>query len=135
VFDKGYPGKKDNESMNFLRNLRLALKGARFWLFFNALGIGAYLAIECWLLAPLREDKLFNEDDPVRDWLGAMFPLLALYLGINMTWLIMSRKSPFFRSRRLLIWLLVCLVWGIVLARDPVNVRAVIEILDGTAWP
>ena len=121
--------------MNFLENLRLALAGARFWLFFNALGIGAYLAVECWLLAPLREDKIFNKGDPVREWLGTEFPLLALYLGINVTWLIMSRKNPFFRRRQLFIWLLVCLVWGIVLTRDPVNVRALKEILDGSAWP
>ncbi len=33
------------------------------------------------------------------------------------------------------IWLLVCLTWGIVLIRDPLNFRGFTEMLNGTAWP
>jgi hypothetical protein len=121
--------------VNFPENVIVALKGAGIWLFFNALGIGVYLVLDSWITGPLREDKSFNKGDPVRDWLGTTFPLLALYLGINVTWLILNRKTPFFGSRQLLLWLLVCLVWGIVLSRDPVNFKALLEILNGTAWP
>jgi len=123
--------------MTFLEHLRFAIREGKVWLFFNALGIGIYLAIECWIFAPRIPEEAFNGIDQICYWTTTEFPLLVLYLGVNVTWLLMSRKSAFFRSRQLSIWLLGCLVWGIVLACDPVAVKIVgivTDMIDGTAW-
>ncbi len=126
---KGFPDHPTPRT--FLHGLGQSLKGSGGWLLLNVLGIGAYWVIECWVLAPFRDDQ----GDPVRDWLGTTFPLLSLYLGINATWLIMKMKEPCFGRRSLLVWLLVGLAWGIILCRDPINAKALFEILEGSAWP
>lgn len=117
--------------MNFLKNLGVALKETGFFLFLNALGIGIDLLIKLLWLDPVRSDRI----DPLRGWLCASLPLIAFYFGINTTWLLMSRKNGVLGMGRFSIWLLVCLVWVIVLASDPLNLRGFLEMLNGTAWP
>jgi hypothetical protein len=117
--------------MNFLKTLIALLKETAVFLFLNALGIRMDLLFKSWWLDPIRNDRI----DPVREWLGESLPLIAFYFGINTTWLVMSRKNGVLGIGRLSIWLLVCLVWVIVLASDPLNLRGFLEMLNGTAWP
>jgi hypothetical protein len=49
--------------MNLIERLRLAVKEAKFWILFNALGIGAYVSIEAWLFAPRIPEEAFNGID------------------------------------------------------------------------
>ncbi len=117
--------------LKFLKKLGAVLRETGFFLFLNALGIGIDLLIKLWWLDPVRNDRI----DPLPGWLCASLPLIAFYFGINMTWLLMSRKNGVLGIERLSIWLLVCLVWVIVLANDPLNLRGFLEMLNGTAWP
>jgi amino acid transporter len=121
--------------MSAIIYINSTIKRAWLWLLFNAFGIAVYLVLESSTFYPVEEAENPNRGDPVRDWLGAQFPFLALYLGANLTWLVMSWKKPSFKSQRLPLWLLVLLIWGIVLASCPLNLRAFVEIRDGTAWP
>lgn len=117
--------------MNFLKNLGAILKETGCFLFVNGLGIWVYFLIKFRWLDSFRNDKI----DPVREWLGASLPLFAFCFGINVTWLLMSRKNALLGRGRLSIWLLVCLIWIIVLACDPLNLRGFTEMLSGSAWP
>jgi hypothetical protein len=109
--------------MSFLERLKLAAKEAKFWLLINVLGIGAYISIEAWLFAPRIPEEEFNGIDQMCFWTTMQFPLLALYLGVNLTWILMSRKSPFFKGRRLFIWGIGCAAWGVLLLFDPIALK------------
>lgn len=47
--------------MSFIERLKAAIKEGKFWLLFNALGIGVYISIEAWLLAPRIPKKRSTE--------------------------------------------------------------------------
>jgi hypothetical protein len=111
--------------MKFIERLKLAAPEARFWILFNALGIAVYISIEIWLFAPRIPEMAFNGIDQLCFWSTMQFPLLALYLGINLTWILLSRQSPFFKSRQLFIWLLGCAAWGLLLLLDPIALKIV----------
>jgi hypothetical protein len=115
--------------MSFLEHLKPAIKEGKGWLFFNALGIGVYLMIESWIFAPRIAEETFNGIDQICFWETQEFPLLAFYFGVNVTWLLMRWQSAFSRNRLLLIWLLTCLVWGIVIACDPIAIKMIILIV------
>jgi len=106
--------------MSFMERLKPAIREGKLWLLFNALGIACYIAIEAWLFAPRIPEEAFNGIDQMCFWSTMQFPLLALFLGVNLTWLLMSRRSPFFKSRQLFIWMLGCVAWGILLLLDPI---------------
>jgi hypothetical protein len=111
--------------MSFIERLKPAANEGKFWLLFNVLGIVAYLSIEAWLFAPRIPEEEFNGIDQICFWSTMQFPLLALFLGVNLTWVLMSRKSPFFKSRQLVIWIMGCIGWGILLVLDPIAVKIV----------
>jgi hypothetical protein len=111
--------------MSFIERLKPAAKEGKFWLLFNVLGIAAYISIEIWLFAPRIPEEAFNGIDQLCFWSTMQFPLLALYLGINLTWIVMSRQSLFFKSRQLFIWILGCVAWGILLLFDPIAIKIV----------
>jgi hypothetical protein len=117
--------------MKFLKKVGAVSKEMGILIFLIALGIKIDLVIKSQVLDSIRHDP----GDPVRSWLGTSLPLLAFYFGINVTWLLMSRKNGSLGIGRLSIWLMVCLTWVIVLARDPINLRGVLEMLNGTAYP
>ena len=122
--------------MSFLEHLKPAVKEGKGWLLFNASGIGIYLAIESWISVRCQEEAL-NGFDQTFLWVSTEFPLLAFYFGVNVTWLLMGRKSALFRSRQLLIWIMSCVTWGIVLVCDPVAVKMtvlVIPMMVERAW-
>jgi hypothetical protein len=122
--------------VTFIERLTLPLHTGRFWLLFNAVGMGAYLAIESWMSFYCEKEAL-NGFDQTFLWVTTEFPLLSLYLGANVTWLLMSRKSDYFKTRHLSIWLFVCLVWGVVLLCDPVAIKIaelITAMVNGTAW-
>jgi hypothetical protein len=122
--------------MPILEDLKLTAKEGWAWILFNALGIGTYLAIESWIFAPRIPEEAFNGIDQICYWTTMEFPLLAFCFGVDMTWLLMSRKSLFFR-RQLAICLLMSGVWGSVLVCDPIAVKIVMilmAMIDGRAW-
>jgi hypothetical protein len=110
------------------------LKKVGLFLLANILGLVAYLALEHWWLRPVWSDADFK-GDPVRGWLGTSMPLFAFYFGVNVTWLLMSKKNGSLGIGRVSLWILVVAVWMIVLAREPINLRGFLEMLNRTAWP
>ncbi len=114
-----------------------AIKESRGWLLFNALGVGLYLAIELWIRAPRIPEEAFNGIDELCFWQTDEIPLLAFYLGANVAWVAMSCQHALFPRTRLLIFLPVCLIWGGVIAFDPIAVKAltlVIPMMIERAW-
>jgi hypothetical protein len=99
-------------------NIKPALKDSRFWLLANAVGICAYLLIELWIMAPRSEAESLNFINIIYYWTISEFPLLVVFLILNVIWLIFivrSRLSNGSRRSLLTVWFLVCLVWGVAL--------------------
>ncbi len=115
--------------MSLLQHLKRAVPDGTGWLLFNAAGIGIYLAIESWITAPRIPEEAFNGIDQICFWETLEFPLLAFYLGANVTWLLMaSPRAPLQRPQPL-IWLPTGLLWGGVIACDAVAVKIAVLVL------
>ena len=111
--------------MRILGDSEYWLTSEKAWLGFNILGLGAYLIIELWLLAPRIEEEAIGGLEQHFFWLHSELLLCAFYMGGNSTWLLMRRTSASFRSRDFPIAILLVIAWGAVVIFDPLAVNII----------
>jgi len=95
-------------------SLKIALISECGWLLVNGFGMGVYLFMEHWILAPRPEPEAFNGIDVLHFWFTKELPLLTGFLVLNLIWLafILRRNCSHFQRRpKLIVWTLVGLVW------------------------
>ncbi len=120
--------------------LKITLISECGWLLVNGFGLGAYLFMEHWILAPRPESEAFNGIDVLYFWFTKELPLLVGFLVLNFIWLafvlkrnrVSSQKRP-----KLVIWILVGSIWFVSLfpcgiATQVVRILA-IEAKEGAA--
>jgi hypothetical protein len=117
---------------------QIVLNESTFWLAANALGIAIYLAFESWILAPRSVEDALNGIDEIDYWIEFDLPVLAVFLVLNIIWLIrIWRRSQASTKWPFRIWLLTCLAWGIGLIYHGFVIKIlliVVAMIDGQAW-
>ena len=123
-------------------NLKTALKGSIYWLLVNGLGMCAYLFFEALILAPRSEPDMGPPGAEMFALVSIMF-FYIMFIVVNVIWLIsiIKRACSNGNWRSSMVWLLVCLAWGVTLAVPLFGYSIAIGILkiltamvNGTAW-
>ncbi len=119
--------------------MKATLKDSRIWLLANILGVCVYLLLESWILAPRSEAESLNGIDVGYFWLTRECPILVVFLLLNLTWLslIIKRGRSSKNWHPLVIWVLVCLMWGAAFLTYGVGIgilKIIVDMIDGRAW-
>jgi hypothetical protein len=120
--------------------VKTPLKISILWLIANFIGISAYLLFECWLLAPHPEVGPQNGIDQKVAWLFTAFPVLILFIILNIIWFISTIRSgrPSGWWTPLPVWLLAVSAWVVaIFGYSNIGITMLslfIDMIDGRAW-